>query len=473
MLQPTEKELQFRLAFGNPWWEEGGGVDEETVNWPRRAYFEPFMELVTATDVRRAVVLMGPRQVGKTVMIRHTIHRLLQDGIEPDHIFFVSIDNPALTGCSLEKLLHLFQDMRGHKRRAKGLYVFFDEVQYLKDWEVHLKSLVDSYPGVRFIVSGSAAAALKMKSRESGAGRFTEFLLPPLTFAEFLLFRGIGDDPTEIDRLNDEFVAYVNFGGFPEPVISERVRAEMGRYVASDIIDKVLLRDLPSLYGIGDPRELNQLFSVLAFNTGMEVNLDGLSKASGVAKNTIRKYLEYLEAAFLIHRVERIDQNARRFKRATAFKVYLTNPSLRAALFGPVGADDAAMGPLAETAVFAQEAHSSRLASIYYARWSAGEVDYVLVSPKGGKPHSAIEIKWSDGVVDRRRDVRSLVQFAKATEPTTVGILTRRVSTKKDIDGVPVVFVPVALYCRLCGGLLEMNLREGINPQTLLPYGTD
>jgi predicted AAA+ superfamily ATPase len=64
----------------------------------------------------------------------------------------------------------------------------FDEVQYLPKWEIHLKSLVDSYPAYQFIAIGSAAAVLKLKSKESAAGRFTDFLLPPFTFSEYLAF---------------------------------------------------------------------------------------------------------------------------------------------------------------------------------------------------------------------------------------------------------------------------------------------
>ena len=62
--------------------------------------------------------------------------------------------------------------------------LFLDEIQYLADWERHLKAFVDTHPGVKCAVSGSAAAALRLKSIESGAGRFTDFLLPPLTFHE-------------------------------------------------------------------------------------------------------------------------------------------------------------------------------------------------------------------------------------------------------------------------------------------------
>ena len=74
---------------------------------------------------------------------------------------------------------------------SEGWYIFFDEIQYLKDWEVHLKNLVDVFRKTKFIASGSAAAALKLKSNESGAGRFTDFMLPPLTFYEYIHLKNL------------------------------------------------------------------------------------------------------------------------------------------------------------------------------------------------------------------------------------------------------------------------------------------
>ena len=70
--------------------------------------------------------------------------------------------------------------------RGEVRYVFFDEIQYLRDWEIHLKVMTDDRPLTKVTVSGSAAAALRLRSQESGAGRFTDFLLPPLTFYEYL-----------------------------------------------------------------------------------------------------------------------------------------------------------------------------------------------------------------------------------------------------------------------------------------------
>jgi uncharacterized protein len=374
MLEISEADILSRLRFDNPWWQQDqdGKIDYE--NTPRRKYFETFYENILDSNVRRAIVLMGPRRVGKTVMVYHSIRALLDSGIAAENILYISLETPIYTGLHLERILNYFQKLFGHKRSAK-LFVFFDEIQYLRNWEVHLKSLVDSYADYRFIATGSAAAALRLKSNESGAGRFSDYVLPPLTFAEYLMFIGreaelitelesniygasaINYSASNITALNAEFINYLNFGGYPEAVFSEPIRANPSQYIKSDIIDKVLLRDLPSLYGINDIQELNRLFTTLAYNSGNEVSLDGLSKSSGVAKNTIKRYLEYLEAAFLIRRVERIDNNAKRFKRAMCFKVYLTNPSMRAALFGQIDANSEAMGALTETAIFSQWQH--------------------------------------------------------------------------------------------------------------------
>lgn len=177
---------------------------------------------------------MGPRRVGKTVMIYHTIQRLLDQGVPGDRILFASLETPLFTGLPRSVSFGMYLTMHSHQR--EDLYIFFDEVQYLKEWEVHLKSLVDSFRHIRFVVTGSAAAALRMKSRESGAGRFTDFHLPPLTFAEYLSFIGRetelmvaneteeGFRSTDIGALNGEFLNYLNYGGYPEAVFSARVR---------------------------------------------------------------------------------------------------------------------------------------------------------------------------------------------------------------------------------------------------------
>lgn len=466
-LEIPMQEVRRRLSLDNPWWRAGSGIDQDEAGWPRRAYFPHFSRLASETRVRRAVVLIGPRRVGKTVMLKHFIQSLLDDGVPGLRILFASLDTPLYSGRSLESLVQAFIEMHQHAANEQ-LWVIFDEVQYLKDWEVHLKSLVDTYPQLRFVASGSAAAALRMKSRESGAGRFSEFVLPPLTFAEYLDFAGVErqlinelDDTggsgrylaTDIDALNREFLNYLNYGGFPEAVMNPVVRANPARFLRQDIIDKVLLKDLPSLYGISDTQELNRFFNVLAFNTGDELGLEDLSKHANIPKQKLSDYLEYLEAAYLIRRVHRIDENALRMQRARTFKVYLTNPSVRAALFGFVTSDDEAMGSLAETAVWSQWLHDTDTSrSLHYARWKTGrqtlEIDIVSLNAQTQKPRFAVEIKWSDRIPGQLQELRALRELAAKHSLARQPLVTTRTYTgQAELDGIAIEFMPVALHC--------------------------
>lgn len=464
MREIPKEQVVRRLNTENSWWQSKN-VPEIYSTWQPRPYLGILRRLVEQSSVQRAVVLMGPRRVGKTVLIHHLIQVLLQV-TPPRHLFYISVDHPLYVGLSLERMLELYAEATEVDLQTSRAYVFFDEIQYLKDWETHLKALVDDYPRLRFVASGSAAAALRLKSRESGAGRFTELLLPPLTFYEYLRLQDRDDListgeaalgavdleeeilPAEIWALNDRFVHYLNFGGYPEVVLSPEIQADPARFIKSDIIDKVLLRDLPSLYGIQDIQELNYLFTTLAFNTAQEVSLEELSQSSGVAKPTIKRYIEYLEAAFLVQRVHRVDQNAKRFKRAVTFKVYLTNPSIRTALFSTVATEDQAIGALAETAVFAQYFH--RGDELYYARWRGGEIDIVRLGPDQ-KPQWAVEVKWSDRFVTRPELLKAQVAFASRNGLRQLRATTRTATGSWSQGAVEIRCLPTALHCLMVG----------------------
>ncbi|MCD6533397.1 MAG: ATP-binding protein [Deltaproteobacteria bacterium] len=459
------QQVKKKLKSENGWWEAPHAIPVNYSGWSPRPYLALLYPLITDRSINRAVVLMGPRRVGKTVMIHHAINKLIKQGIAPDHICYVSIDHPIYNGLNLDDFLELYMEITGIDYHADEVYFFFDEIQYLKEWERYLKTIVDRCPTAKCIVSGSAAAALRLKSSESGAGRFTDFLLPPLTFYEYLhLLDKLdlieisedqdGDLPRDfqvdnIEEFNRNFLDYINYGGYPEVIFSDKIKADPGRFIKNDIIDKVLLRDLPGLYGIQDIQELNYLFTTLAYNTANEVSLNELSQNSGIAKNTIKKYIEYLEAAFLVRLVHRVDRNAKRFKRANFFKIYLTNPSIRTALFSPATPDDENLGDLVETAIFSQWFHSKGL--LHYARWNSGEVDIVKLDEKNQSVSWAVEVKWSDRFYDRPKELKSLVSFCHAQQLTHPLVTTISKQGSKVIENVHVNYFPASLYCFALG----------------------
>ena len=125
---PTEKRIE-RLIFENPWWSTGN-VQSTYSTMSRRLYFDLFYPYVHETDIKRALVLMGPRRVGKTVMIYHSIQQLIADGISPQKIMFIGIDNPIYMHQGLEDLLLMAKDAV-KLDSVENCYVFFDEIQYL------------------------------------------------------------------------------------------------------------------------------------------------------------------------------------------------------------------------------------------------------------------------------------------------------------------------------------------------------
>ena len=467
-----EKQIIGRLRVDNPWWTEGN-VPSFYKEMNPRLYLDIFYPLVKETALQRALILMGPRRVGKTVMLYHTIQRLIADGVSAQNIIYISVETPIYNKIYLEQLFLLSKRILGKKPDdSSEYYVFFDEIQYLKGWEVNLKSLVDTYRNVKFVASGSAAAELKKRSDESGAGRFTDFSLPPLTFYEYIHLKGYeqlmlpqkmawgnGQLPLwgtmDIGKLNALFLDYINYGGYPEVVFNEKIQENPGQFIRHDIIDKVLLRDLPSLYGIQDVQELNSLFTMIAYHSGAQFSYEGMSKESGVRKDLLRKYIAYLEAAFLIKVIHRTDDTAKRYQREVSFKIYLTNPSLRCALFQPIRETDEEIGDLVETAVYAQWIPRQGV-DISYANWrfnnkEQGEVDIVGIDIARQKPHWGVEIKWSDRFVSNPGELQSLLWYMPRNGLKEAIVTTKTQTADKQLDSVNLHFIPVACYAYVVG----------------------
>lgn len=446
-----------RIVLDNPWWRTGH-IGEEYSQVRPRLFIDTLCHYLMLDGARRAILLMGPRRVGKTWLIQHAIEKLIEKKhVPPQNILFIPVDVPVYHGCELEELVYEVSRVSGVNPVTDRMFVFFDEIQYRKDWETALKTLTDSYPNIRFVASGSAASVLVKGARESGAGRFTDLTLGPLSFYEYMDM--IGEDESlfdSIERTNRVFIDYINFGGYPELVSSLAVRENPRRFIHRDIVDKVLLRDLPSLYHIDDVRDLQEFFSYIAFHTGTVQTYEGLSQGSGLSKHTISKLLQYLEEAFLISKQDRVDINALSLKRTTQFKIYLTNPSLRAAMFQEVrGVDDPYFGYVVETAVSAQLGTGDERMDWRYANWRNGkeqhELDFVQINPGTQRPMSAFEVKWSDGPFDHPAEIKGAIAFAKQNGLNSLTVTSRSQQGKKYLDGIELSFIPTALFAYRLG----------------------
>lgn len=436
-------DVLHRLGLDNPWWERGGG-ETELAAWPRRMFLDAFLRKLERPG---ALVLAGPRRIGKTVLARQAIRRLLETGRTPRTIAWADLAAPAVDGIPVAELIQRLRTL-SEAPDGPGITVL-DSIHRRIDWEAELAEAAARFPALTLV----AVSALKPKGRA--------FILPPLTFCEYLRLTGCETDLIEpmffgragaertavyvvrdMAELNRRFVRYINAGGFPEALLLRTAHGDAGRHLRTEVLESVLHTDLPALHRIGDTGELNALFTLLAKNTGREVSVEAIAEATNLAKNTVRRYLDVLEAGMLIHRMPRVHTEGGRFQRMRTFKVHLTTPSLHAALFGPADETDPLFPALVESAAVGQWLASAEMERLHFARLPEGVVDLVALDAATDRPAWACQLPADDEAV------AALVRFAKLNAPLRwVGATTRTTAALKTHDGIEIWHRPAAQYC--------------------------
>ena len=197
-----ERILKVLTAY-NPWWKSVVVNPKLTKTYKRFAFHEA-VKRMEDTTLRRIVVLTGTRRVGKTTIQYQMIEHLLQQGIDPQRIVFISMDHPMLKLSDFNDILETYHE---NIYAEQGVYYFFDEIQYAQDWDKWLKTIYDMQPDTKVVATGSASPALMKGNRESGAGRWSVIQVPTMSFYEYceILQLDLPDIPTDLkatDLLN-------------------------------------------------------------------------------------------------------------------------------------------------------------------------------------------------------------------------------------------------------------------------------
>lgn len=315
-------ELIDRLIRQNPWW--GGKELEEVKQFQPR---ELFQEVLQYKNDKQIISIVGLRRVGKTTLLYQLIRNFLLE-TEPQRILYFSFDellgqDPEI----IEKILDLYET-EILKQELHEVYVFFDEITHVKDWQVILKRYYD-LGGIKFYISSSSGIFLK-KSKESLAGRIYEFELTPLRFREYLALKNISRPELPVHKLllQKEITTYLCNGAFPE--IMRETNHEKIRLYLRSIIEKVIFYDIPQVYDVAEPAVLQELFEVIARKPGSLIEYTTLASTFKVTYQTVSKYIGYLERAFLIKLLYNYRGSAVARARK-AKKAYLTTPTLAAA----------------------------------------------------------------------------------------------------------------------------------------------
>ena len=393
----TKENILKVLRSFNPWWSNGTVNPALLRDYKRFAYYEALQRLENQ-QIRRSVILTGARRVGKTTIEYQLIDTLLKRGIPQQNIVFVSLDHPMLKLAGLNDVLDCYHE---NICASQDVYYFFDEIQYASDWAMWLKTIYDMQPLTKVVATGSASPQLVRGSTESGTGRWTVIQVPTLSFYEYCSLIGVGDldldpslKPTQLLKLSQQqrgqimsklsavqnhFNRYLQVGGFPELALADNDQLA-AQVMREDVVDKVLKRDLPSLYNIRNATELERIFLYLCTVSSEIVAIDTIAKElNGVSRQTVQNYIEYLESANLIYISYPVALDGKQILKARP-KIYIADAAIRNAVLmdNEVLTNPTELGKMVETAVY------KHIAAFYYRK--ATRVGYF----RGGKKSKEI-----------------------------------------------------------------------------------
>ena len=328
-------------------------------------------------DHKNALVITGMRQVGKTTLMKQIF-----DEITAPKLWF-DFDNP-LDMLLFEEIDYnkIFQKLN-NQVNATGdrIFVFIDEIQNLPEITKIIKFHIDHY-NVKYIVSGSSNYYLKNLFPESLSGRKFLFILPPLSFQEYLYFNDkaqpgdlipdfneiiINQNRIDFEQRSLDYNNYIEFGGFPEVVLTKDI--EIKKAVLKNIFASFFEKDIKILTDIKDVRELRDLILLLVPRTGNILDITKLASELGVNRVKIYNYLEFLEGVFFLQLIPKFTRSIDR-SIAGGKKVYFADTGILNVI-GKVND-----GQLFENAVANQLKFYGNLS--FYNQRNTAEIDFIL-----------------------------------------------------------------------------------------------
>ncbi len=299
--------MEERLVEFNPWWKEAFILDFK----PRKIY----NEIRKFHGLPQIVALTGLRRVGKSTLLKKIVQDEIAGGTDPKSILYFSFDEFKDT--EPREILKAYAELTGKDVSKEKTILLFDEVQKLSDWENKTKTIYDLYKEkAKIYLSGSESLFVKTKSKETLAGRIFYFKVETLSFKEYLDFKQKKLEPTSLyqKELLKEFKEFTQSQGFPE-LVGVTDTEVIQKYLQESIVEKIVYKDIPTVYSVKETAVLESLLKVLMEDPGQIIDMQTLASQFKTTRQTISNYLSFLEQAFLIRKLYNYSPNKRKVER--------------------------------------------------------------------------------------------------------------------------------------------------------------
>lgn len=375
---------------------------------------------------QRIVTVTGVRRCGKSSLLHLTINRLLASGVDKEQILYIGFDDERLANMDVSDFDEILQAYRlmYPDRPLSSVYMFFDEIQIVKGWELFVLRVYKSYCK-NVYVTGSTAQMLSGEMSSALRGWPDEYTEYPLSFKEFIAFKGV-----KANRYTEEgaalmanmFKSYLLTGGFPQAVLAN-VETERVKLLQA-YFNTMLFRDMIEHYNISASPSVVRYFLKRVFNNitkPSSVNniYNGLkSQGLKLSKDSLYQWLDYACNIFLLHKVPKYSKSI--IKQSTSLsKYYVVDFALAKSVLLPQSEEK---GKALENAVYMHLArHLNENEQIYYFNEGA-ECDFVIANDEGVK--ELIQVCWELDEFNTPRECGGLCAASAATGCKKASIVT-------------------------------------------------
>ena len=441
------------LTLQNKWWITKSVPSELLGEFKR----EIFSELVEDMKNKKITSIIGPRRVGKSILMHQLIEDLIKRGVNEKRVLYAQFDALQMRKTNIIKdLLNFVSEKNGEslEELREPIYIFLDEVHKLETWSEEVKQFQDLKLKIKFVVSGSSSFRIVKGSGESLIGRINHFLLLPLNFHEFLSVKGIKIDKANYSTLKKSyfnilengskikilFNEYILKGGYPE-IINEKDFSK----ILIDYKDLSLQRDLFELEEVRDVKSIKDLISVLASEATERLNYSKLGSILGIKADTVKRYIGLLEDIYLITE-SKVFSKKPYFAVRKERKVFFIDTGMLNAVKMITSIDENYMPKLIENVcakhIFFLKSKKEISPSITYWLDEFGkEIDIILEQDGEIIP---VEIKFKNKILTK--DINTIKKFLDRFNLKKGFVVTKDTFEKKITNGKEIFFIPAWLF---------------------------
>lgn len=403
------------------------GILQEFLNEELPQIFSREMKIpLLPKNVRKALIFIGMRRVGKTYFMFQHIKEALRRGVPKNNILYINFEDDRLSFFSVEDfqlLLDSYFELYPENAKSSDLQFYFDEIQNIEGWDKFIRRLIDKEK-MQIFITGSSAKSLSKDLATSLRGRCLVSEVFPLQLSEFLDFYHVNwatAAPKDRAAIKHYTKVYLKRGGFPEPL---ELSESLHKMTLQTYVDTAVFRDVIDRHQVNNPHIVRVFLIYCLQNISAPLSVTKVhkvlkSRGETIGRNTLYEYLEYFEDAYLLFLVPLFDLSARK-RQVNPSKIYCVDPGIIYSY---------SIKPLCEESSSLENSTYLHLRkfgyeNIFYHKTSSGkEIDFIAQMHNGELTLVQVCLSMQDGKT-RQREIAALLEGGKELGVKDAWIIT-------------------------------------------------